>query len=116
MHEDGAVKASYRLCNCNVSVSVAAIQNKHTTINSCIPTLAYKIKVCFIFFNQASRALTGWIQHLTNHVWWSAASCEGDEKKLREMVLSMNFHVTNRHAAFPGHELFTKCAHPELSK
>lgn len=56
-----------------------------------------------------------WVQSISNHLWWVASSCGGDEQKLREMWLSILQHVTNKHK-WTGNKVFHHCAHESLSR
>ena len=41
--------------------------------------------------------LTAWIQCISNHLWWCAATCNGQAEVLREKWLSMLEHIVNKH-------------------
>ena len=58
--------------------------------------------------------LSRWIQAVSNHLWWSAATCNGDVRLLREKWVSVLHHVRNKHS-WNDAELFLKCAHPCLT-
>ena len=58
--------------------------------------------------------LSHWIQSVSNHLWWSEATCNGDVKLLREKRVSVLHHVRNMHS-WNDAELFRKCAHPCLT-
>ena len=57
--------------------------------------------------------LMAWVPAIKNHLWWSAASCDGDETELLEKWQSVSYHVTNRHEWGHG-QTFQKCAHADL--
>ena len=56
-----------------------------------------------------------WIKSISNHFWWSCATCNGDVVHLREKWTSVIFHVQNIHH-FRENEKFVKCEHPRLRK
>ena len=56
-----------------------------------------------------------WIQRIFNHLWWCAATCNGDVTLLREKWKSIVHHVTNKHS-WQDSEVFHQCAHPCLSR
>lgn len=58
--------------------------------------------------------LAHWIQSVSNHLWWSAATCNGEVKLLREKWVSVLHHVRNKHS-WNDTEIFRKCAHPRLN-
>lgn len=59
--------------------------------------------------------IASWIQSMSNHLWWSAATCNGDVKLLREKWKSVIHHVANKHS-WRDAEVFHKCAHPRLNR
>ena len=80
----------------HVSKSVVKKLNKKAKLKSC-------------------QDLSRWIQSVSNHLWWSAATCNGDVKLLREKWVSVLHHVRNKHS-WNDAELFRKCAHPCLTR
>ena len=42
--------------------------------------------------------LADWTKATTNHLWWSAKTCGGDERKLKESWLSLKYHTVNKHS------------------
>ena len=58
--------------------------------------------------------LSLWIQSISNHLWWCAATCEGNVTLLREKWKSVVHHVANKHS-WQDAELFQNCDHPRLS-
>ncbi|XP_060786514.1 uncharacterized protein LOC132892136 [Neoarius graeffei] len=58
--------------------------------------------------------LSPWVQSISNHLWFSCHTCNGDEKVLRERWLSILHHITDKHE-WSGNEKVHKCAHPPLS-
>ena len=49
--------------------------------------------------------LMPWIQAISNHLWWCAATCGGDPDMLREKWVSVLHHIVDR-----------KCGHPAMSR
>lgn len=68
--------------------------------------LAKKAKVA------SCRDLTRWIPSITNHLWWSAATCSCDPILLKEKWTSIIHHIVNIHS-WTGNEKFHRCAHPD---
>ena len=58
--------------------------------------------------------LADWTKATTNHLWWSAKTCEGYEKKLKESWLSLKYHTVNKHSWKIGKRKY-KCNHLPLS-
>ena len=58
--------------------------------------------------------LLPWVPCIKTHLWWSAATCQGNEMELIEKWQSVTYHVTNQHDWHTGQH-FTKCAHDPLS-
>ena len=59
--------------------------------------------------------LLEWLPAISNHLWWSASSCNGDVVLLREKWTSILYHIVNRHT-WGGATKFTQCAHRPLSR
>ena len=59
--------------------------------------------------------LSPWIQSISNHLWWCAATCEGSVQLLREKWQSVLHHVMNKHSWTDG-EVFHECSHPVLTR
>ena len=66
-----------------------------------------KVKKC--------EGLQPWIKSISNHFWWCAESCRGNEQLLKEKWLSLLQHICNKHR-WTGSRLFHKCAHQPLSR
>ena len=62
--------------------------------------------------------LTTWIQCISNHLWWCAATCNGQAGVLREKWLSMLEHIVNKHTwkSSPKFQLIKKCGHAVMSR
>ena len=60
--------------------------------------------------------LLPWIQSISNHLWWSAQTCNGDAQLLTDKWVSIVHHISNVHE-WVGNEgsQFTKCVHPTLT-
>lgn len=61
------------------------------------------------------RKLGPWVKSLVNHLWWSAATCDGNAELLLEKWTSVVHHVSNQHV-FPENRLYTECQHGELEE
>ena len=61
--------------------------------------------------------LLPWIQSVSNHSWWGAATCEQNADLLREKWLSLLHHITGKHRwrASKEFKLIKKCGHPRIS-
>ena len=59
--------------------------------------------------------LTKWIQSVSNHLWWSAQTCNGDPELLQEKWISILHHVVNKHK-WKKASKFHKCGHGKLSR
>jgi len=55
-----------------------------------------------------------WSKSICNHLWWSAATCDGNPDILIEKFTSIIHHVCNVHV-FPGNYV-TECSHPPLEE
>ena len=58
--------------------------------------------------------LMQWIPAIKTHLWWCAATCEGDAQNMLERWLSVTHHVTNSHDW--GYGTFSCCAHTALDE
>ena len=59
--------------------------------------------------------LTKWIQSVSNHLWWSAQTCNGDPELLQEKWISILHHVVNKHK-WKKASKFHKRGHGKLSR
>ena len=59
--------------------------------------------------------LKPWIQAISNHLWWSAATCGKYPNMLKEKWLSLLYHIVDKHRC-NGCRLFKKCGHPAMSR
>ena len=59
--------------------------------------------------------LVPWISSIVNHLWWSAATCNGDPYLCQEKWKSIVYHVAGIHE-WPGFELFSACEHEVLAE
>ena len=58
------------------------------------------------------KQVADWARSVSNHLYWCAASSDGDGEMVSEKWLSILNHITNVHE---GHgERFPKCLHGEL--
>jgi hypothetical protein len=58
--------------------------------------------------------LGAWRSSIVNHLWWSAATCNGDAEVLLEKFKSVLNHISNVHS-WEGNKHFQKCDHPPIS-
>lgn len=56
-----------------------------------------------------------WIQSVSNHLWWTVSTCDGDATVLKEKWMSIVHHTANKHT-WGGCDKFKKCLHHKLSK
>ena len=66
---------------------------------------------------KACKELMPWIQSVSNHLWWSAATCDENADILWEKWLSLLNHITGKHSwkSSSDYKLVTKCGHPAIS-
>ena len=58
--------------------------------------------------------LMPWIKSISNHLWWSAATCNGNPTLLKEKWISILHHITNKHS-WSGSQFYKKCCHAKLT-
>lgn len=58
------------------------------------------------------QSVAKWSKSICNHLWWSAANCDGNPDILKESFVSIIHHVCNVHV-FPGNYI-TSCSHSRL--
>lgn len=58
--------------------------------------------------------LSPWIQSISNHLWWSAATCNGNVLALQEKWKSLLNHICNKHI-WSGNTHFHQCCHQQIS-
>ena len=44
-----------------------------------------------------SEQLLPWIQSISNHLWWSEQTCNGDAQQLTDKWVSIVHHISNAH-------------------
>lgn len=64
--------------------------------------------------SKSCSSLVRWIPSVTNHLWWSAATCNHDASLLQEKWTSIIHHTANIHN-WTGNNKFHQCSHPALS-
>ena len=64
--------------------------------------------------NKGCEELAAWIQLISNHLWWSAETCNDSLQLLREKWKSVWDHVFNRHK-WSGNTHFHRCCHRHIS-
>jgi solute carrier family 8 (sodium/calcium exchanger) len=57
--------------------------------------------------------LAPWVKSVTNHLWWCAASSNGNADELVEKWLSITEHIKNVHS-FRKNKIYKKCSHSVL--
>ena len=62
--------------------------------------------------------LLPWIRSVSNHLWWSAATCDENADILREKWLSVLYHITGKHRWKTSEDFknVKKCGHPSISR
>lgn len=58
--------------------------------------------------------LTPWIGSVVNHLWWCAATSDGNQLLCQEKWKSIIYHVAGIHQ-WPDFQLFSECRHDELT-
>ena len=58
--------------------------------------------------------LVPWIASVVNHLWWCAATSDGDQLLCQEKWKSIVYHVAGIHE-WPDFQLFSACEHEELT-
>lgn len=58
--------------------------------------------------------LAPWIPSIRNHLWWAAASCDGDTIELIEKWRSVVHHTVDRHE-WGGSQKYQECQHGPIS-
>ena len=104
--------------------------DRHTTITakmkSVYPNIKHQYDVWHLskwvtkkLFKKAKKKsfeeLKPWIQAISNHLWWCAATCGGDPNMLREKWVSLLYHIVDKHR-WSGCKLCKKCGHPTMSR
>ena len=57
--------------------------------------------------------LAPWIKSITNHLWWSAMTCEGNPLLLKEKWTSILHHVADKHE-WDSTVLYNRCPHDPI--
>ena len=74
-----------------------------------------KKKLVAVTKKKDCQELVPWIKCVIHHLWWCCATCNRDEKELKEKWLSILYHIRNQHR-WENHEIFKRCEHPKLTK
>ena len=115
--EEKGVKISRVATDCHVSISSCVAKDfphiKHQydvwhLSKWVVKKLTYKAK------QKGCEQLAPWIQSISNHLWWCAATCNGSVQLLREKWKSVLDHVANKHK-WSGNTLFHQCCHRRIS-
>ena len=59
--------------------------------------------------------LSKWTKSITNHLWWSSKTCEGNYDLLREKWKSILFHIRNIHD-WSCNDVYHRCEHSEITR
>ena len=59
------------------------------------------------------RDLSPWIKSVTNHMWWSAMTCDGNPQLLKEKWVSILHHTADKHD-WDSSVLYNCCAHEPI--
>ena len=57
--------------------------------------------------------LAPWIKSVTNHLWWSSMTCEGNPQLLKEKWISILHHVADKHH-WDSSVLYNRCPHDPI--
>lgn len=96
------VKKEYKRCGIDHQVDVWNLCKNLKT------RLAAKAK------KKDCNALSPWIKSITNHMWWSAMTCEGNTQLLKKKRVSILHHVANKHE-WPYSTLYNRCPHGPIA-
>jgi solute carrier family 8 (sodium/calcium exchanger) len=79
--------------------------------------LANSIRKRLVLLSKKKRfnELAPWIRSIVNHLWWCAASCNGNADNLVEKWLSICEHIINMHH-FPKNKLYKACYHETITR
>ena len=128
MEKEGFTRSIEMLEGKGVNITRVAT-DRHVSIASCMsrdyPHISHQYDVWHLskwvvkkLTNKAKQKgceqLAPWIQSISNHLWWSAATCDGSVQMLREKWKSVLDHVSNRHK-WSGNSLFHQCCHRRIS-
>lgn len=81
--------------------------------NICVILGIYK-KLIKVSARRACEVIKKWARSISNHMYWSATSSNGDSELARAKWTSIVRHVSNQHS---GHgEVFTQCEHGDLDE
>lgn len=129
MEPEGCNRCLNALISKKVKIRCLAT-DRHTTVTSNMRKLYPKIKHQYDTWHLAKwvvkkltkkaktkgcEDLNHWIQSISNHLWWSAATCGGNATVLMEKWTSIIHHVTNKHS-WGGCKKFKKCVHHRLTR
>ena len=127
MEKEGFSRCIELLERNDVTISRIAT-DRHVTISSCMnkdhPHINHQYDVWHLskwvvkkLTNKAKQRgceeLSPWIQSISNHLWWSAATCDGNVEILREKWKSVLYHITNKHK-WSGNSHFHQCCHRHI--
>ena len=128
MEKEGFTRCIEMLEGKGVNIS-RVTTDRHVSISSCMakdyPHINHQYDVWHLskwvvkkLTNKAKQKgceeLAPWIQSISNHLWWSAATCNGNVQLLREKWKSVLDHVSNKHK-WSGNTHFHQCCHRRIS-
>ena len=128
MEKEGFSRCIELLEGKGVKISRVAT-DRHVSISSCMakdyPHINHQYDVWHLskwvvkkLTNKAKQKgcedLAPWIQSISNHLWWSAATFNGSVQILREKWKSVLDHVSNKHK-WTGNTHFHRCCHRHIS-
>ena len=128
MEKEGFSRCIEMLESNNVTISRIAT-DRHVSISSSMnkdhPTINHQYDVWHLskwvvkkLTNKAKQKgceeLSPWIQSIANHLWWSAAACNGSVDLLHEKWKSVLNHTISKHN-WSGNTHFHKCSHSRIS-
>ena len=128
MEKEGFTRCIEMLEGKGVTIGRVAT-DRHVSISSCMakdyPHIKHQYDVWHLskwvvkkLTNKAKQKgceeLAPWIQSISNHLWWSAATCNGSVQLLHEKWKSVLDHVSNKHK-WSGNNLFHQCSHRRIS-
>ena len=127
MEKSGFERSLKNLEQCGVKIdcittdrhlSISSFMNKQSSIKHQYDVWHFSKSIVKKLHNKSREkkyeGIGPWIQSISNHLWWSAATCNGDPNLLTEKWVSLCNHITNKHSWQTG-TVFHECSHPPLT-